>query len=453
MPTLSLAPRTNLKPSPSVVSVARILELPAMALYHRLLDELQQNPALEEVDDPEGCECRQFANRHRLCLSCIASSAVSGIMVDFSRDGGDPFQFVISPQSRGDVLLSELNASLPVSEQPIAAALLECIDEHGFLTETAATIASRLRITRARVDGVLSLLRELTPPGFAAGDLRQSMLAQLVVLAEKGIVCPHAQSIVNEFLEDLGAHRHYKIARKLRISTVDVERVGSFLQRNLWPYPMRISEADSVGPTPGYKISPDLIIQQDSGMFTVEVLRASTRSLRINPIYMELAQHPRSLTEEERTHVTRYLDRAQTFLTNLRQRDNTLQRVAELLVTRQERFLRSGHRHLVPLTRRDLARDLDLHESTVSRAVLDKTALLPNGSLCPLSTFFDSSRAVQDVLRELVLEEQVPLTDHELAALLTDRGYPIARRTVAKYREQLRILPHRQRASRSSSER
>jgi RNA polymerase sigma-54 factor len=163
--------------------------------------------------------------------------------------------------------------------------------------------------------------------------------------------------------------------------------------------------------------------------------------LRLNPLYQQLARQAASLDESEREHVQEFVARARTFLANLRQRESTLQRIGEAIVARQEEFLHHGVRHLAPMTRTEIAAELGLHESTVSRATSDKAALLPDLKLLPLSEFFVAARGVQDVLRELIENEREPLSDAELARLLGEQGYSIARRTVAKYREQMQIPP------------
>jgi RNA polymerase sigma-54 factor len=161
----------------------------------------------------------------------------------------------------------------------------------------------------------------------------------------------------------------------------------------------------------------------------------------MNPLYRELAQNMSSLGEEEREHVREYVSRTRVFLSNLRQRESTLLQIGKAIVARQEAFLHHGVRHLAPMTRAEIAQELGLHESTVSRAVAEKTAILPDRTLLPLSEFFVAARGVQDVLRELIEQETAPLSDQELSRLLQERGYAVARRTVAKYRKQMKILP------------
>lgn len=189
-----------------------------------------------------------------------------------------------------------------------------------------------------------------------------------------------------------------------------------------------------------YRTADIAILRRDDS-FVVEVLHSPRRVLRLNPLYQDLARKASSLPDEERAHVQEYIARARVFLTNLRQRESTLQRIGESIVVRQESFLLHGVRHLAPMTRAEIALELGVHESTVSRATADKTALLPNGTLLPMSEFFVAARGVQDVLRELITNEPRPLSDDELARLLGEQGYPIARRTVAKYRDLMKIPP------------
>jgi len=281
------------------------------------------------------------------------------------------------------------------------------------------------------------------PPGIATRDTRECLLAQLDILEQQGMTCPHARPVIDRHLEDLGFHRFAHIARQLQITPAEVEAVQSFVQHHLWPYPSQVAPQPPTAPLGVRYRTPDLAISESEKdqTFVVEVLNSPRRLLRMNPLYQELARNTASLDEEERAHVQEYVARTRVFLANLRQRESTLKRIGEAIVHRQEAFLRHGVRHLAPMTRAELALELELSESTVSRAVMDKTVLLPARTLLPLSEFFVAARRVQDVLRELIESETTPLSDQALAEMLQERGYPIARRTVAKYRDQMHILP------------
>jgi RNA polymerase sigma-54 factor len=167
--------------------------------------------------------------------------------------------------------------------------------------------------------------------------------------------------------------------------------------------------------------------------------------LRINPLYRELMmrtqQEEAQLNDNEKKHIQQYVSRARLFMANIDQRRQTLQRIVAYLVSFQGGFLSKGVRHLRPLTRAMVAAELGVHESTVSRATAAKYVMLPSGEVIPLSHFFTPSLSAKDVIRDMIEHEARPLTDEQIAEALAEKGIVIARRTVAKYREQLGILP------------
>jgi RNA polymerase sigma-54 factor len=148
-----------------------------------------------------------------------------------------------------------------------------------------------------------------------------------------------------------------------------------------------------------------------------------------------------SLNENERKHIQQYVSRARLFMANIDQRRQTLQRIVAFLVSYQGEFLDKGVRQLRPLTRAMVAAELGVHESTVSRATASKYVMLPSGKVIPLSDFFTPSLSAKDVIRDIIEHEAEPLTDEQIADRLGQMNIIVARRTVAKYREQLGILP------------
>ncbi len=439
---MSMTPDMSMRVTPALLNLAHLLTLPTMALHQAIQQELAENPALEEVEASEN-SCARCGSPivEGLCLRCAFDTVRDEPPIPQHDEEIDQLLFVAAPRNLTEVLLADLYASLPESEHMIALALVGNLDDQGFLPDDPADIAAMLNVDLERLMKVLYRLRELGPPGIATRNTRECLLAQLDTLETEGLRCPHARVIIETYLDDLGARRNTHIARQLHISTEEVEAVRTFIQRYLWPYPAQAAQSSTSEPDRTRYRTPDLAITAQNGGFVVEVLHSPTRLLRLTPLYQELARQAASLADEDRAHVQEYVARARMFLANLRQRESTLKRIGQAIVSRQEEFLRHGVRALVPMTRSEIAAELGLHESTVSRATADKTALLPNGEPWPLSEFFVAARSVQDVLRELIANEQRPQSDQELAQLLTERGYPIARRTVAKYREQLKIPP------------
>lgn len=439
---MSMSPDMSMRVTPALLNLAHLLTLPTMALHQAVQQELNENPALEEIETSDA-PCARCGGPvvEGLCLRCASEPLDPDRLAPSADEEFDQLLFVAAPRNLTEVLLADLYASLPTSEHPIALALVGNLDDQGFLPDDPADIAATLNVSLERLEAVLRRVRELGPPGIATRSTRECMLAQLDALEAEGVTCAHARTIVADYLEDLGARRYTHIARQLRISADEVEAVRTFIQQNLWPYPAQAALSAAGEPDRTRYRTPDLAISEQDNRFVVEVLHSPTRLLRLAPLYQDLARRAASLAEDERTHVQEYVARARMFLANLRQRESTLQRIGEAIVSRQEEFLRHGVRHLVPMTRSEIAAELGLHESTVSRATTDKTALLPTGEPWPLSEFFVAARSVQDVLRELIANESQPRSDQELSQALTEMGFPIARRTVAKYREQLKIPP------------
>lgn len=438
-----MAPQMEMQANPALLNLSQLLALPTMDLQQAIQQELAENPSLEEVEAQETpCPVCGGPLIEGICLNCMQQSPGTGndISSSSSEQETDPLLFVAAPRSLHEGLLEDLYASLPQHEHPIALTLMGSLDEQGFLADTPADIAATANVSVEQVEAVLQRLRELGPPGIATTDTRECMLAQIDLLEQEGRTCPHVRTIIEHHLDDLGAHRYKHISRELHISITEVESAQEFIQHHLWPYPAQIASSSSEPDSTRYRM-PDIAIYERDDTFVVEVLNSPRRMLRINPLYRDLARESGSLDNDERAHVQEYVARTRVFLANLRQRESTLKQIGNAIVARQHDFLRHGVRHLAPMTRAEIAEELEMHESTVSRAVSDKTALLPNSTLLPLSEFFIAARSVQDVIRELIENETTPLSDHDIARLLTERGTPIARRTVAKYRTRMKILP------------
>ncbi|MFV9505842.1 MAG: RNA polymerase sigma-54 factor [Oscillochloridaceae bacterium umkhey_bin13] len=439
---MSLTPELGMRVTPALLNLAQLLAMPSLGLQQLVQQELSENPALDEIESYESiCSRCGTLVSDGICGNCASADAVSATVSASSEEARDPLLSIAAPRSLAESLLADLYASLPTQDHLLALALVGNLDERGFLADEPAQLAALLGIPCERLLTVLARLRELGPPGIATRNPQECMLAQLEQLAAQGLSCPHAHAIVAAHFDDLGTGRFRQIARSLQISAADLDQARAFIRRHLWPYPALAAMPEAAPPQRTRYQSADLALIERDGQFVAEVLNSPRRVLRLSPLYQQLARSAATLPEAEREHVQAYITRARVFLTNLRQRELTLQRIGEAIIERQEAFLRHGVRHLAPMTRVELAAALSLHESTISRATADKTALLPNGTLLPMSEFFVAARNVQDVLRELISNETRSLSDDELAHLLGAQGYPIARRTVAKYRDLMRIPP------------
>lgn len=435
---LFLAPQLETRVTPALLTLTHMLALPALELQQLVQQELSENPALEEIEVEENSDIDDDALMR--WLEQRQYSGEAGLSRGGDEEDSDPLLFVAAPQNLEEYLLSELRSSLPAEDYPIAGLLVASLDDNGYLEEEPANLARTLGVTEERVEAVIDQLQQLGPPGIASRDLRECLLLQIAPLEAEGRAPPHSRTVIEGYLDKLGAHRDRRIAQELGISAAEVEAIREFVRQHCYPYPAQLTLQNS-GPQPRYS-QPDVVISlDDNDHFQVEVLHSPRRMLGLNPLYRDMIRRGNELSEDEREHVQEYLARARTFLANLRQRESTLKLISETIVEHQEGFLRHGVRHLQPLTRASIAAEVGVHESTVSRTTAGKIALLPDQRLLPFSEFFVAARPVQDVLRELIDNESEPLSDSELARILSDRGYPVARRTVAKYRDQMQILP------------
>jgi RNA polymerase sigma-54 factor len=355
-------------------------------------------------------------------------------------------------QSLGEALLGEI-ALLELSERQraIAEFLVYSLDDHGFLHDPLDALAAESGIAGATAEEfavVLAQVREITHPALGARDLAESLALQL---AAHGIDDPLVRELVDKHLEDITENRLPKIARATERSLEDIKDAIDAI-RMLDPHPAADFGSETAAP-----ITPEVVVERVDGRYEVRLLRERSRELRLSGLYK---QYLKGTTRGDATQqwIKKRVEAARWFLEALHQRQSTLLRIAQAIFARQETFLEKGLRHLRPLRMQEVADEVRVHISTVSRAVSGKYAQTPRG-IFPLKFFFSSGTTssagqaesqigIKDRLRELVDREprEHPLSDEELAEELERQaGIKIARRTVTKYRKALGILPSGQR--------
>ncbi len=443
----------QMKASPALIALNNMLILSTLELQQMIQQELEENPALELMESEEAlCQRCGRALSGPTCMYClqedmrVMESEREDYTLMLEDDEFDPLMLVATPPTLSENLFRDLHASLPRDDHFIADYLVGSLDEQGYLDTTVDEVAATLGIEVERVERVLAKLQEVAPVGVGARDVPECLLLQLRRLEGEDIRHPYVERIIKEHWRDLGEHRYGAIAQALSVPYEIVVEARDFIRQYLRPYPLdRIGSDGAVNPSQTPYLTPDVVIREEEGKLVAEVIESQRYFLRLSPLYQELSRQPSRgddapVTPEEKDHLTQFVGRAQLFLTNLRQRRETIRRIAEFLIGRQEPFLRRGVRFLAPLTRAEVAGAIGVHESTVSRATANKHVQIPSHEVIPFSHFFTASLSVKDVLLELINQEQRPLTDQELVEMLRERGFDVARRTVAKYRNQLGIL-------------
>jgi RNA polymerase sigma-54 factor len=452
--------RLEQKLSPQLIQSLKLLQLPTLELERLLKQELETNPLLEEDARTETAEQQteskteqesqtdQFDEQQwREVLANSNDVGGRGLRPDTSREQEEiPQQAVISLQEH---LINQLHLTALVEERlRIGEEILGNIDEDGYLATPVEDIAAAIGVELPDVEEVLSLIQTLDPAGVGARDLAECLAIQL---REKGLENTILMALVEEHLDDLEHHRYSVIARALDIDESNVqEAVEDLSHLNPKPAAGRFgSEARTV--------VPDLIVENVDGEYVVMFNDSSLPTLRINNLYKEILAKETKANEETRKYIVEKLNGARWLLRSIQQRRSTMLKVLEYIVKAQQAFLDRGIMHLKPMTLQEVADAIGMHVSTVSRVTNGKYTQTPQG-VYELKFFFSgrienkegqdvSSRALKEQIEELVSDEDgsKPLSDQKIADRLAGEGYAIARRTVAKYRDQLGILPARYR--------
>ncbi len=295
---------------------------------------------------------------------------------------------------------------------------------------------------------MLAVIQRLDPSGTGARDLRECLLIQLVELADTSSL---TYRLVSEAFPDLIAHRWNDLAKRFGVEPAAVQAAADQLSR-LDPKPgLKYSQQSD-----GY-IIPDLIVDKIGDRYQVFLNDTGMPRLRLSRSYQEIARDKKKMTPENREFIASKMNSANWMIQAIEQRRQTMLKVMNFIVDRQRDFFEKGIEYLKPLTLREVAEVINMHESTVSRVTNEKYVQTPRGVL-PLKFFFSSAlstasgedasaRSIRAKLEKMVAEENSakPLTDQQIVHLFQEQGIQIARRTVAKYRDQLGILPARMR--------
>ncbi len=459
----TLVPQQTSVISHRQIVAVRLLQMPGQELAAAIARERETNPAFEG-DERESCSycgagldapsrpcpvCGMSAGGSDSSFDAIHEMGSAGLSGQYDDDGTDPMMRVAASTGRGEGLLQMLCASLPVEDEEIAEYLIGSLDHHGYLALTIVDdTADALDRDPEDVERVLATLQRMDPPGIGARGAQECLLIQLRQMREAGRPRPLAELLIRQHLPAL-AFRHFReVGRLVGETPKTVEAEWQFIRDTLHPYPTHGYDPDfgDISQSAAH-VRPDVLIRRRGDGFEAEVVERQRYELHVNREYLWARKHVSELgcNDGERAHIRGYVEQAQSFISALKQRWDTMQRVSDALIELQRDYLIHGQSALKPLTRADVAKRVQLHESTVSRATDGKFVLLPSGRTVPFDDFFDSSLPVKKALRELIATESPrrPFSDEQLAKLLGKAGFNIARRTIAKYREEEGILPSR----------
>lgn len=452
-PALQQTQKLALHLSPQQILQSSILQLNSLMLEERILAELEQNPALEmgEQDIPAGSDDEPETpeqEEEEIDWEDLLNSPEDYNVSRFEDHSKEKVEVQLAASEEFVEGLSRQLVDLGLSDKELEVAdeLLGNINGEGYLTVEPLLVADRLQVTEEVVEEVRSAIMHLNPAGVGALDLQECLLAQLDVSNEQnppGLEL--AVKIVTHHFEDFANRRYRRIMGALGCSEEDLQEAIGIITR-LNPKP-------GVGGTTvvGEYIVPDLLVEEQDGKWVIALNDAMRPELNISPAYVNMLSSGKKLDSETRQFVRHKVEAARWFIQAVQQRRETMLRVMQAIITRQEEFFRKGSGHLKPMVLKDIAEDVGMDISTISRVTNGKYVQTPH-QIYELKYFFTegmttdqgeevSTRIIKEALQKIIdgEDKQKPLNDEALAQQLNEQGYPVARRTVAKYREQLKI--------------
>jgi len=451
----------------------RLLQLNRLELSNALQAELEQNPALEEEFSI------QEENPNPQSLSAVEEPQGSGQESDFTApvtasdtipetnwedyantfddnfsfshetpaaDAPSQFDFISQKPGLSAYLQWQLvHNDLDDKEWDIALFIVGNLNRYGFLEVDLPEIMAETGCDQDSVEYVLELIQDLDPPGIAARDVGESLFLQL---ERKGMANSLAAEIVRHHLNHLQTGNHAAIARATGRKKPEIIKAIDLITSQLTPYPGLPYAEEATN-----YIVPDIYVKKIDGQYVVQLNDDDLPHLKLSSHYQELLQSNADLQKESRVYIKEKLKDAEWFIKSLHQRQRTIFKTMESILRFQHDFFEYGPTRLKPLILRDVAEDIEMHESTISRVTSNKYVHTPQG-IYELKYFFSTSipregsdplaaESIRERLRQLIRDEdpRKPLSDDALSQKLAENNIQLARRTVAKYREQMKILP------------
>jgi len=461
MNSQTMAARQVGRTIPEQIQASKILKMGLQELQSFVEQQVLENPALA-VEESARCPlCGAPLSDHSSCRICGSSlDSASGHETDgddvrefegavsFADDDGyDPFGSIAAETDLQCYLHSQTAAEFDGHLLLIADYIVDSLDDRGYFTESLLETACLFGVSVPELTEILDEIHKFDPPGIAATDVRECLLIQIHQIGSQTEECALAERIITQCWEELSKVKWQMIATKLDVSRDDVKAAVNFIASELTPYPASLYRApwQEFAPSHVAKIVPDVVMRQTENGLSVEVVDFRLGVLKIDEIYEAVYNQVRepghSFSDEERKHVCQQVNNARCVLEAIDLRKATLARMSLHLSQQQNDFVTRGRQHLKPMTQKQVAQALGVHESTVSRAVSEKYVQLPSGEVVSFDLFFDSALPIKEKIIQIV-SASGPAgqpSDSQIAAKLAEQGIQIARRTVAKYRFQLQL--------------
>ncbi len=448
---------------PQMQQSLQILQAPALELRQIIQQEINVNPVLEIESPDVSLEDTQKEDPDDIDFDTISQMdeewreywAQSRATANRRQDDDDRWKYlmdsIVAPTTLQEHLVMQLRTSEVEDPKVIEAVefLIGNLDDSGFLNSSLDELSLNHAVPIEELENAKKILQRFDPVGIGAQDLRECLLVQMSRLGKKNSL-PY--KIVESHLDDLANKRFPNLAKKLGVAMDQVSRAADFVS-TLDPRPAR-----RFAPSHNSYITPDIIVEKQGGEWLPVMNNDELPHLRLSNAYKDMLAQPES-SGEVRNYIRDKIRSGKFLIRSIHQRQQTIHRIAIEILKHQHGFLEKGTSHLRPLNMAQVAKEVEVHETTVSRAIAGKYMATPHG-VFELRFFFShgvktesgedlSNTSVKNAIADLVkLESKAkPLSDDKLTKLLDKQGIKVARRTVAKYREAMNILPSHLRKS------
>lgn len=440
--------------TPELRLAIAILQMSTMELEEFTQKELEENPLLDTQESEPGSEDGQEAEKEAKEPEPVTTLEE---WADYYHDrdigytaSDDENRTYDNFLTKRPTLYEHLEFQLRLAckdpeDLTVGFYIIGNIDDHGYLCVNREEIAAQTSADMERIDRVVAMVQSFHPHGVGAATLQECLLIQLSYFGKDN---PLAEAIIKEYLDDMAAGRLAKIAQALGTSILEVQRACDII-RTLDPKPgLQYSSTDDIK-----YIIPDAMVEKVEGEYVVVLNDSASPRLMVNQLYESMMRKPGQFSEEARKYLDEKMSSAIWLIRSIEQRRRTLDKVIRCIVDIQTDFLDRGIKYLKPLTLKQVAELVDVHESTVSRATSKKYIQTPQG-LFELKFFFGSginssigkdrisAKSIKRLLEEIIGEENPahPVSDQTIVERLNEKGIEISRRTVAKYRQEMGIL-------------
>jgi len=469
--------------APQMQQSLAILQAPILELRSLVEQELQQNPVLEEAPPQPASEDETFAIKkedpteppadvyYDPAVEKPSNQPVDDFQAEFEKlamldqewkekfsETNQPlrladveeekrkymFDSLTSGTSLSEFLLEQMRLSdLPPDKYPVAEMIIGNIDENGYLKASIDELSYSTNIPAEEIEQVLKVIQTFHPPGVGARNLKECLLIQLEQAGKENTL---EYKIIKDHIDKLAKHHFREIAKELNVTLEDVQKASERISR-LEPKPGRIFLPDNE-----VYIVPEVFVEKVGDDYVVSINNEYVPRLRISNVYKDLMADPNT-PQQDKDYIKAKINAGKNFIKSIHHRQQTIISIAKEIVKRQREFMEKGVSYLKPMTMSEIAEAVGVHETTVSRTVSGKYMKTPQG-VYEMKYFFSSgiqtsdgqnlsNKTIKQMIIDLFKNEDPsnPLSDHDIVQILAQKGIVIARRTVAKYRTELKILP------------